>query len=148
MEVISSEQFVVFTSEDTVITVTAGGVGVEQAGAPVAGDAEVSFTIAKHAASVSAGNRRRKLMLWRVEAMRATGASATNYTPQVYNATGAATTAWATKYLGGSTAPGTRFDVTDIEGPMYTDTSGQVFFRVNGDAADTFDFAVWFKVIK
>ena len=144
MEVIAYEEFVVVTSEDTVITVD----GVEQAGAAIAGDAEVTFTLARHAVSTSVGNRRRKLMLWRVECFRASGVSATNYQPQVANASGAATTDYATKYLGASTVPGTRFDVTEIEAPMYSSTDGKFYFKPNGDASDTFHFAVWWKVIK
>ena len=138
----SIERYIALTSEDATLVVG----GTAQAGAAVAGDAEVSLTFAVPE-NVPAADRRRKLVLWRVEVFRASGASATNYQPQVYNSTGAATTDYATKYLGASTAPGTRFDVSSIAAPMYTGTAGKVFFKVNGDAADTFHFAVWFKAV-
>lgn len=138
----SVERFIAITSEDEVLVVG----GTSGAGAAVSGTAEVSLQLATPNAAPGA-NRRRKLLLHRVDVMRKTGASATNFQVQVYNSAGAATTAYATKYLGAATAPGTRYDETNISAPMHTDTDGKVYVKINGDAADTFDFAVWFKVI-
>jgi hypothetical protein len=142
--VITERHFICFTSSD-VGQVVGGSVVVPAA--PVAGDAEVRFDFGPVSEHLPAQDRRKKFALWRVEVMRATGVSATDYQPQVYDATGAATTAWATKYLGALTLETARFDVTSIDAPLYTSTAGYLFFKVNGDAADTFNYAVWFEVL-
>jgi hypothetical protein len=134
-----TDQYIGFTSAD---------VGA----AAVAGDGEVvlSFGTTLAGFSVPAALRRRKVVLWRVDFKRKTGGSATNYTPALADASGASSSDWSVKYLGSATAPGTRFSVTDIEMPMFTDngTTNKLYLKLNGDAADTFDYEVWFRATK
>lgn len=143
---VTQRHFIAFTSSDVRSIVG----GVEGAAAAVAGNAEVTLPLGlvmSTSSGLPAALRRKKVVLAQVEVMRKTGASGTNYQPQVYDASGAATTAWATKYLGGATAPGTRFGVTGINQILHTNTDGNLYFKVNGDAADTFDYIVWFEVL-
>lgn len=137
-------EFKAFTSADVKHIVN----GSEVVGGAIAGTAEVTFDFGLlMSANVPTPLRRKKFRIVQVELIRASGVSVTNYQPQIHDVSAAATTAWATKYLGAVTAPGTRFGVTDIQELVYTDTAGKLFFKPNGDAADTFHYIVWFEVL-
>lgn len=141
----TARKFVFFTSADTQIIVG----GVSQAGAPVAGNAWVTLDCGDVSAMLApAAARRRKLVLHSIDVLRASGASATAHTAIVADVTGAASTAWAAKYVGGAVAAATRFTADGINRPMHTSTAGKLFFTPGGDAADTFDYVVVFEVLQ
>jgi hypothetical protein len=134
-----TDQYIGFTSADVGKAAVAGD-----------GEVELSFGTSLVGANAASALRRRKVVLWRVDFKRKTGGSATNYTPALADASGASSSDWSVKYLGAATAPGTRFSVTDIEMPMFTDngTTNKLYLKLNGDAADTFDYEVWFRATK
>ena len=145
LPVVTEEHFVFFSSSDASQVVNGS---VVSPAAPVAGTAEVTLNFGPAASDKApATARRKRVMLWSIDEKRANGGSATNHQPQVADAAGAATTDWSVKYLGTATAPGTRIDVFSIGKPMYTDTAGKLYYQPNGDAADTFNYTLCFKVL-
>lgn len=131
---VTERHFLAFTSSD---------VGA----AAVAGDAWVTLDFGVLMSAVPSALKRKKFLLYAVETLRASGASATAHTALVADVTGSASTAWATKYQSAAVAAGTRLNETGIDKPLYTDTAGKLFFTPGGDAADTFNYAVWFEVL-
>lgn len=135
----------IFSSDDYSHVV--GGSTVTPAAA-VAGNAEITFAFGlTNSTSVPSAHRRKKVEVLSIDVQRATGASATNYTPAVADVSGATSTDWSVKVAGAATAPDTRFDEVEIHKPMYTDAAGKIYFKLNGDAADTFKYAVAFKIL-
>lgn len=115
----------------------------------VAGDAEVTFDFGT--STVTQGPsplKRKKVILERVDVYRSAGVSATNTDVAVADASGASTTDYSVKWLNAATAPGTRVHETNIDLPLYTDTTGKLYMKVNGDAADTFKYTVAFRIAK
>jgi hypothetical protein len=132
----ATRRFVAFTSSDT------GKV-------PVAGNVYVTLDFGDTSTMmVAVAERRRKFVLDRVEVLRATGASVTAHTALVADVTGSVAAAWATKYASAAVAAATRLDQNQINGTMYTSTEGKLFFTPGGDAADTFNYEVWFEVLQ
>ena len=130
-----SERFVAFTSSDT-------------GAAAVAGNAWVTLDFGSTADMVvPVASRRKKLVLHRIHVLRKTGASATAHIALIADVTGSAATAWTTKYESASVAAATRLNETRTGDPLYTDTGGKLFFTPGGDAADTYDYEVWFRVV-
>lgn len=142
----STERFVCFSSSDTLAVVNGGAAA---AGAAVAGTAWVTLDFGTTATETRpAADRRKKFVFHRVHVLRKTGASGTAHTALVADVTGSASTAWATKYQSAAVAAATRLNETSIDTPVYTDSSGKLFFTPGGDAADTFDYEVWFRVVQ
>jgi hypothetical protein len=139
----ANERFVAFTSSDTTAIVG----GVSAAGAAVAGNAWVTLDFGAVSDVLPTADRRKKVFLHRVHVLRATGASGTAHIALVGDVTGAAATAWSNQYESASVAAATRLNETGIDEPMYTDATGKLFFTSGGDAADTFDYQVWFRVV-
>ena len=129
-----NEEFVAFTSSD---------VGA----AAVAGTAWVTLDFGNVSDVLPGAENRKKLVLHRVHAFRKTGASATAHIALVADVTASASSAWATKYESASVAAATRLNETGINAPLYTDALGNLYFTTGGDAADTFDYEVWFRKV-
>lgn len=129
-----NEEFVAFTSSD---------VGA----AAVAGNAWVTLDFGNVSDVLPGAERRKKIILHRVHALRKTGASVTAHIALVADVTGSASSAWATKYESASVAAATRLNETGIDDPVYTDVLGNLYFTPGGDAADTFEYEVWFRKV-
>lgn len=143
---VTDYHLVAFSSADSKQIVD--GLAVEPAAA-VAGNAWVTLDFGSSVSlQTPSALKRKKVVLERVDFFRAGGGSVTNTNGRVADVSGAATGAWATKWLNAATAPGTRVHVTNIELPLYTDTSGKLYFSVGGDALDTFDYTLFFRVAK
>ena len=144
MEATVYDNFVAFTAQDTTNIVG----GVSQAGAVVAGNAWVTFDLGSVSSTLPSAERRKKVVLHRVHVLRKTGASVTAHVALIGDVTGAAAAAYSTKYESASVAAATRLNETRTGDPLYTDETGKLFFTPGGDAADTFWYEVWFRVVK
>lgn len=129
-----NEEFVAFTSSD---------VGA----AAVAGTAWVALDFGNVSDVLPGAENRKKLVLHRVHTLRKTGASGTAHIALVADVTASTAAAWATKYESASVAAATRHNETGIDEPLYTDALGNLYFTPGGDAADTFDYEVWFRKV-
>lgn len=107
-------------------------------GVAVAGDAEVEIQVS---------DRTTKVVLHTVQAKRSAGASATNFQPRVYNASSGAADAMSQKWRGSSTAPTALFGVSGIARELETDTSGKFYLALDGDAADSFEYEIWWEPV-
>lgn len=113
----------------------------------VAGNAWVTLDFGPVSSNLAAADRRKKVRFTRYKTQRAAGASGTAHTALLADVTGSASTAYATKFVGTATAAATGIDETATDKVIYTDTTGKLFFTTGGDAADTFDYEVWFEVL-
>lgn len=129
-----NEEFVAFTSSD---------VGA----AAVAGTAWVTLDFGNVSDVLPGAENRKKLVLHRVSTLRKTGVSGTAHIALVADVTASASTAWATKYESASVAAAARLNETGIDEPVFTDALGNLHFTPGGDAADTFDYEVWFRKV-
>lgn len=103
-------------------------------GTAVAGNLQVALQV---------DTARRAVIIQSVRVLRASGASGTNVQPRLYDATGASAGAVSERWRASSaTAPGTLVNTYNINAVAFTSATGVLFFIVDGDAADTFEYEV------
>lgn len=114
-------------------------------GTAVAGNAEVALNVAVLLNSTGGANSRMCVDLVAVRVIRATGATVTTIQPRVYDTSGAAAGTIAEKWrAAAATAPGTLVNTYNIHAPMYVTSDGLLYFKVDGDALDTFFYELIF----
>lgn len=111
---------------------------INNIGSAAAGTAEVAIVVS---------SAKVKVLIHSLVSGRKTGVSATNFRPRLYNKAGEAAETMYQKYRAAATAPTVLVGVVDISMPCYTDTAGKLYFKADGDAADTFEYDMWLEVL-
>lgn len=88
-----------------------------------------------------------KLSVMSVKVKRKTGASATAHQARLGNVSGFTADAVSQFFRATATAAGTMYSATDINQPFYTDANGRIYLSLDADAADTFEYEIWYQVL-
>lgn len=88
-----------------------------------------------------------KLSIVSVKVLRKTGASATAHQARISNKPGSAANSINQFFRAASTAAATLYATTNINQPFYTDALGRVYLNLDADAADTFEYEIWYEVL-
>ena len=107
--------------------------------AAVAGSTEAIVQIASAAV---------KVCVRQVKVKRATGVSATNIRPRLYNAAGGAADAFTEVFRAAVATVPADLAATVVERYTSTDSLGRLYLKVDGDAADTFSWEVWAEMVQ
>jgi len=93
-------------------------------------------------------DKKLKVKIHSLKSLRRDGASVTAHQGRIYNVASGAAGAFSQQYREGSTtAAGTIAHTTDIDQPCYTDAAGRLYYNADGDAADKFDYELWYEVL-
>jgi hypothetical protein len=88
-----------------------------------------------------------KLSVLSVKVLRKTGASATAHQVRISSAPGASANSITQFFRAVATPAASLYAVASIEQPFYTDALGRVYLNLDADAADTFEYEVWYQVL-
>jgi hypothetical protein len=109
-------------------------------GAALTGNVEAALQLSSQLKPV-------KLMLLSVKALRKTGASATAHQMRIANTPGASADGITQFFRAVATPAASLYAVADINQPFYTDALGRIYLNLDADAADTFQYEVWYQVL-
>lgn len=108
-------------------------------GTGVTGTEEVSIIVADNPV---------KIMLHSFKSLRKTGASATARRPRIYTTAAGAAGSLSEEYRAtAAVAPATLQYEVNIGTCIQLAAGAVLYMMIDGDAADTFDWALWYKVL-
>jgi hypothetical protein len=82
-----------------------------------------------------------------VKVLRKTGASATAHQVRIATTPGASADGITQFFRAVATPAASLYAVSGVEQPFYTDALGRIYLNLDANAADTFEYEVWYQVL-